>query len=44
MHDDEVVPDEIAHAILINDLLADFLFDAGKVDVSALQGVVHFFL
>ena len=33
---------KIANAVLVNDLLDNFLFDAGQIDLTSLQGVVHF--
>src|SRR5205823_13839888 len=37
MNDDEIVPDEIAHTVLMNHLFEDFFFYARKVDLAALQ-------
>jgi hypothetical protein len=43
VHDHEIVLEKIAHAVLINYLLENFLFDAGEIDFSALERVMHFF-
>jgi len=43
MYDHEIVPDEIANAVFINHLFEDFFFDAGKIDLAALQRVMHLF-
>ena len=43
MNDDEIVLEEIAHAIFADHLLKDLLFDAGEIDFAALQRVMHLF-
>ena len=43
VHDDEIVLDKIAHAVFVNHLLEDFLFDLGEIDFAPLQRVVHLF-
>src|SRR4030095_1166975 len=42
VHDDEVVIEKVADAILVNHLLEDIFFDLGKIDFCTLQGIVHF--
>ena len=42
VHDNKIVLEKIAHAVLVNDLLENFFFDAGEIDLCALEGVVHF--
>ena len=42
VHDHKIVVQEIAHAVLVNHLFINFLFDAGQVDLGALERVVHF--
>ena len=41
VHNNEVVIEKVAHAILVDDLLEDLFFDLGEIDFSALEGVVH---
>ena len=42
VHNDEVVIEKVADAILVNHLFEDLFFDLGKIDFSALEGIVHF--
>ena len=42
MHNDQIVIDVVAHRIFKGDLLINLHFELGKVDVVALQSVMHF--
>ena len=42
VHNDEVVIEKVADAILVNHLFENFLFDAGEIDPGALERVVDF--
>ena len=42
VHNHEIVLQKIADAVFVNDLFVNFLLDAGEIDLSALQRVVHF--
>jgi len=42
VHNNEVVVEKIAHAVLVNHLFEDLFLDPGKIDFSALKGIVHF--
>jgi hypothetical protein len=42
VHNDEVVIEKVAHAVLVNHLLENFLFNLGEIDLSTLKGIVHF--
>jgi hypothetical protein len=42
VHDDKIVVEKIPHAVLVNHLLEDFLFDSRKIDFSTLKCIVHF--
>ena len=42
MHNDEVVIEKVAKAVLVDHLLEDFFFDLGKIDFCTLKSIVHF--
>jgi hypothetical protein len=41
VHNDKVVIEKVANAVLVNHLLENFFFDAREINFSALKGVVH---
>jgi hypothetical protein len=41
VHNDEVVIEKVAHAVLVNHLFENLLFDLGEIDFSTLKGIVH---
>jgi hypothetical protein len=41
VHDDKIVIEKIAHAVLVNHLLEDLFLDPGKIDFSSLKSIVH---
>ena len=43
VHNHEIVLEKIAHAVFVNDLFKNFLFDSGQIDLPALKRVVHLF-
>src|SRR5438876_11475748 len=42
VYDYKIVFEEVAQAIFVNHSFINFLFDAGEIDLGALERVVHF--